>query len=139
MAEEGTGIGEASGSRHHRDGQGASWIVGAVLIVLGIVFFLEQGGYVTLAGNWWALFIYLAAAAVFVNMWRAYRATGEFGRQATGSLVWGLVLTVVASIFLFDLVWDRWWPAILVAVGAGIIAGNVLGSATRKPDDTSGE
>ena len=105
--------------------------MGVILILLGTVFFMQNAGYLALTGNWWALFIYLGAFASFANAWRSYRAKGEFGSTATGSLTWGLVLTVVASIFLFDLVWDTWWPAILVAVGVGIVAGSVLGSLTR--------
>ena len=123
-------------TKKHHGGESASWIVGVVLILLGVVFFLEQGGYVALTGNWWALFIYIAAFGAFANAWRSYRSTGEFGASATGSLIWGLVFTVVASIFLFNLLWDAWWPAILVAVGVGIVVGYVLRTATQKPQDT---
>jgi drug/metabolite transporter (DMT)-like permease len=122
-------------SRQHRDREATSWVVGIVLILLGVAFLLENSGYVVLTGNWWALFIYLAAIASFANAWRSYRTQGEFGATATGSLTWGLVLTVIASIFLFNLVWDLWWPAILVAVGVGIVVGYLLGSLTRQPID----
>lgn len=118
-------------SRRHGDKEATSWIVGVVLIALGLIFFMENAGYLALTGNWWALFIYLGAFASFANAWRSYRAKGEFGSTATGSLVWGLVLTVVASIFLFNLLWDVWWPAILVAVGVGIVTGSVLGRMTH--------
>jgi hypothetical protein len=118
-----------------RTGDSASWIVGVALIALGVAFLLERAGFFAFSGNWWAVFIYLAALATFANAWRAYRARGEFGPQATGSLVWGLVLTVVASIFMFDLAWDAWWPALLIAAGVGIVVGQLLGSATRRPDD----
>jgi len=127
---------DESGSRRRGEGQGASLIVGAVLILLGAVFFLEQGGYISMTDNWWALFIYLAAVASFANMWRSYRSSGTFGAQATGSLVWGLVLTVVGSVFFFELLWDRWWPVILIAIGVGIVAGNMLGTVTRKSEGT---
>ncbi len=123
-------------SRQHRDKQATSWVVGVVLILLGVAFLLENSGYVVLTGNWWAVFIYLAAIASFANAWRSYRAKGEFGATATGSLTWGLVFTVIATIFLFNLVWDLWWPAILVAVGVGILVGYVLGSITRRPVDS---
>ena len=57
-----------------------------------------------------------------------------------GTVVGDLVTTdpdlgdalTVASIFLFNLLWDTWWPAILVAVGIGIVAGYALGTITRK-------
>jgi len=125
-----------SDSRGSRNKEATSWIVGIVLILLGIAFLLENAGYVVLTGNWWAVFIYVAAIASFANAWRSYHATGQFGATATGSLTWGLVFTAVATIFVFNLVWDVWWPVILVAVGSGIVVGSLLGSLTRKPDDT---
>ncbi len=113
----------------HEDKPKTGWFVGVVLIALGAIFLLENFGYV-FTENWWALFIYLGAAATFVNMWREWRIAGWFNSKAAGSLTFGLVLTTVASIFLFDLLWDTWWPLILVAVGAGIVIGWILGSAT---------
>jgi hypothetical protein len=121
-----------------RDRRGSQWIAGVVLILLGVVFLLERAGYFVLTENWWALFIYLAAVACFANVWRAYRAAGRFGPSATGSLVWGLALTVVATILFSNLSWDMWWPAILVAIGGGLVAGNLFGSSTRKPQGSAG-
>ena len=126
---------QGSDKRHHRGAEMTSWIVGVFLIVLGVAFFLEQSGYVVLTGNWWAIFIYLAAFASFANAWRSYRAHGEFGRAATGSLIWGLVFTVVASIFVFNLLWDTWWPMILVAIGVGIVVGYVLNATTKHSEE----
>ncbi len=116
---------------HHRESESSSWMVGVILILLGIAFFAQNAGYTVLSGNWWAVFIYLAAFASLANAWRSYHARGEFGTTASASLTWGLVLLVVASIFLFNLLWDVWWPAILVAVGVGIVTGSLLGSRTR--------
>jgi len=107
-------------------------MIGIILILLGLAFMLERLGMISMVGNWWSIFIYLAAMASFANAWRSYRSRDEFGPSASGSLVWGLVLTVVASIFLFSLSWDVWWPAILIAVGVGMVAGHLLGNATRK-------
>jgi hypothetical protein len=125
-----------SDSQGDRNVDATSWIVGIVLILLGVAFLLENSGFVILPGNWWAVFIYLAAIASFANAWRLYRATGQFGATATGSLTWGLVFTVVASIFFFNLVWDVWWPVILVAIGVGIVVGNLLGTYARRRGDT---
>lgn len=124
---------EPGSPRRHRDRQGASLLFGVVLILLGVVFILERTGLFTLSENWWAIFIYVAAIASFANAWRAYRASGVFGPQATGSLTWGLVLTVVASIFMFNLLWDVWWPAILIAAGVGIVAGYGLNALSGGP------
>ena len=113
--------------RHH-ERQGASLLAGVVLILLGVAFFLERLGFVTLAQNWWAVFIYAAAVVCFGNAWRAWRSSSVFGAQATTSLTWGLILTVVASIFMFNLLWSIWWPAILIAAGVGIVVGYLLNS-----------
>src|SRR5664280_1369245 len=115
-----------------RGGETASWVVGLILILLGVAFMLERSGLFVLAGNWWSVFIYLAAIAAFVNAWRSYRAGRGFAPAAGGSLTWGLVLTVVATIFLLDLAWDVWWPAILIAVGAGMVLTSLLRGASRK-------
>ena len=124
--------------RKKGDGGGASWMVGVILILVGVAFLLEQGNYLELTANWWAVFIYLAAFASFANMWRAYRSAGEFTSSAGGSLTWGLVLTVVASIFLFNLEWDLWWPAILIAVGVGILLTYLLRNRMAKPQGSTG-
>src|SRR5512137_1695024 len=89
-------------SRRQRDKEATSWVVGIVLILLGVAFLLENSGYIVLTDNWWALFIYLAAIASFTNAWRSYRTKGEFGATATGSLTWGLVFAVAATIFFFN-------------------------------------
>ena len=120
--------------RYHRHGGEGSWMFGVVLILVGMAFLAERAGVISLVGNWWAVFIYLAALASFWNVWRSYRARGGFGAQAGGSLTWGLVLTVVASIFVFDLAWSVWWPAVVIAVGVGMVLSSVLGNATRKSE-----
>jgi len=122
-------------SRTNREREGASLVVGIILILLGLAFLLERSGYFTLTGNWRAVSIYVGAIACFANAWRSYRATRVFGSAATGSLTWGLVLTAVGSIFTFDLLWDLWWPMILIAVGAGIVVWNVLNRLTERPGD----
>jgi NAD/NADP transhydrogenase beta subunit len=80
--------------------------------------------------NWWPLLLYVIAAVNFVNAARSWQRTGVFGKAASGSLSAGLVLTAIASISLFDLQWDAWWPLIIVAVGVGIVLGAVLGAIT---------
>ncbi len=71
-----------------------------------------------------------------------YRPTGEEGSQQappppppmkssarkTGSLLGGLILVLVGILFLFrEFVWDfpiaKFWPVILVAIGAVLVAG----------------
>lgn len=112
----------------------AKWFVGVLLIALGVIFLLENFGFV-FSENWWALFIYIGAAAVFANMVREWRSAGWFDSRAAGSLTFGLVLTTVATIFILNLMWDTYWPLILVAVGAGIVIGWILGELTGDDGD----
>ncbi len=123
--------------RHRHDGRW-SWIVGVILILLGAAFLLQQAGFDIFVGNWWTIFIYLLAVGSFYNMWRAYRASGSFGGQATASLTWGLVLAAVATIFLLDLAWSVWWPSILIVCGAGILIGELLRAGGRKSGGATG-
>ncbi|HEY5468306.1 MAG TPA: hypothetical protein VIK85_04310 [Coriobacteriia bacterium] len=120
-------------ARRH-GGETASWVVGVILILLGVAFMLERAGIFVLTGNWWSVFIYLAAAACFVNAWRSYRAKGEVRTAAGGSLTWGLVLTAIATIFLLDLEWNMWWPALLIALGVGMVLSSWLRNMTGKSE-----
>ena len=115
-------------------GETGSLIAGVILILLGIAFMLERSGLFTLTGNWWSVFIYLAAAASFANAWRSYRAKGEVGAAAGWSLTCGLVLTVIATIFLLDLEWNMWWPAILIALGVGMVLSSWLRNVSGKSE-----
>jgi hypothetical protein len=104
--------------RRRRSG---SWIGGAVLIALGVVFLLQNMGVVGF-DNWWALFILIPAFGAFSSAWDAYQdAGGRLDRRARGSLFGGLILTLVCIIFLFGLSWTYLGPAILILVGVGIL------------------
>jgi hypothetical protein len=87
----------------------------AILILLGVIFLLQNTGIFTLA-NWWALFILIPALGAFGNAWSQYREAGRFDSQARGSLIGGLLLSIVAGTFLFGLDWGRVWPVFLIVV-----------------------
>jgi hypothetical protein len=101
-------------------GQNA-WVGGAILIVLGIVFLLQNmGAYVF--NNWWAIFILIPAIGAFGAAWRAYQsAGGRLNAAARSSLLGGLVLTLLACIFLFGLNMSILGPALIILVGVGIL------------------
>jgi hypothetical protein len=112
--------------RETRYRSGGAWIGGVVLIGLGIIFLLQNFGTFYLQ-NWWALFILIPAVGAFGNTWRAYQdAGGQMNAQARGSLIGGLVLSMVAAIFLFNLSWGLLGPAILVLAGIGILINALL-------------
>ena len=103
---------------------GFGWVAGLILIVLGVVFMLQSAGF--MVGRWWTVFIYIPAAVNFYAMFRVWRKERRFTAAASGSLTGGLLLTTVATILLLDLDWSKAWPAILISIGVGLVAGNLL-------------
>jgi len=97
------------------------WVGGAVLILLGVIFLLQNTGMFHLQ-NWWALFILIPALTAFGSAWNSYRsAGGRFNAAARGSVIGGLLLTAVAAIFLFGLDWGRMWPVFLIVGGLTLL------------------
>lgn len=113
----------ASAPETRRSGLG--WVGGLILIVLGIVFMLQSAG--IMVGNWWTVFIFIPALVNFYAMFRVWRRERRFTAAATGSLIGGLLLMTVATILLLDLDWSKAWPAILISIGVGLVAGSLLG------------
>jgi len=81
----------------------------------------------SLLNNWWALFILIPALGAFANAWRAYQeAGGHLTASARSSLFGGLILTLVAAIFLFNLSWGLLGPILLILIGIGIFVNVAL-------------
>jgi hypothetical protein len=116
---------ERAARRADRRAQGSSWVGGIVLILLGGIFLLQNFG-VTYAFNWWALFILIPAVGAFGAAWSAYQRTGRLGAAARGSLIGGIVLSMVAAAFLFNLNWALVGPALLILAGFGILLNVML-------------
>jgi hypothetical protein len=112
--------------REGRYQSGGAWVGGAILIALGVIFLLQNFGGLYLQ-NWWALFILIPAVGAFGNAWRAYQsADGHLNVQARGSLIGGLVLSMITAIFLFNLNWGLLGPVILILAGIGVLLNAVL-------------
>ncbi|MEZ4642065.1 MAG: hypothetical protein R3E31_04880 [Chloroflexota bacterium] len=112
---------EAEPRTHHRRG-GGSWFPGVVLIAIGAIFLLHE-----ITGfridNWWALFILIPAFSNFGQAFRSYQQNGRFTHSARGSLTGGLILTLIASAFLFNLNWGLIWPMFLIIGGLSALMG----------------
>lgn len=108
------------GEREHRRSGSSTWISGVALIIIGLVFLLQNITSLSL-GNWWALFILIPAIASLGQAWRGYRQQGKIGASARGSLTGGLILLLVAIVFLFGLDWGKVWPLFLVIIGLGAL------------------
>lgn len=114
--------GERYHSRYYRGWSPGPWLGGAVLILLGIVFLLDNIGIdAPFLDNWWAFFILIPAASALVRAWNEYKDRGRLSGRGIGSLIGGLVLTLVAFTFLAGLSWDIALPVLLILGGLSIL------------------
>lgn len=99
----------------------SSWVGGAVLIGLGIIFLMQNFGIYRL-DNWWALFILIPAFSALGAAWTHYRNNGgHFSPAMTGSLVTGVLLTLLSTAFLFGLNFGMVWPVFMILGGLSIL------------------
>ncbi len=109
--------------------QKPAWIVGGVLIVVGIVFLIRPFTGLVF-DNWWALFILIPAIGSLVTSYQMYQRNGRrFTNASRGPLVGGVLLLGVTAVFLFNLDWGVVWPAFVIILGLGIL----FSALERKP------
>jgi hypothetical protein len=108
-----------------RAGRPYGWIGGAILILLGIVFLLQNLG-IPFLMNWWALFILIPAFWSYVAAWNLYRDNGRMTRGAAGSLTGGILLTVLSFVFLLNLAIGLFWPALLIVGGLALLTTGLM-------------
>ena len=111
--------------RHARRGSSGAWVGGVVLIVLGLIFLLQnvRGFYLN---NWWALFILIPAFGSFVDAWNRYREAGRLSRRVRGAFISGCVLLLVTATFLFNWNWGLVLPILLIIWGVTILFNSLL-------------
>jgi len=114
---------QAGKNRHSSDQQHNNWIVGVVLIVIGVIFLFSNLTDFSL-DNWWALFILIPAVHNFGNAWNSFRRHGRLSHSARSSQTGGLFITLVASAFLFSLDWGLIWPWFLIIGGLSALLGS---------------
>ncbi len=109
--------------RAKRSGKDSNLVAGIVLITIGGIFLLTNFTGLTI-DNWWALFILIPAFSNFSQAWRSYRANGRVSHSVRGSITGGLILTLIASAFLFDFfTWEVIWPSFLIILGVSALLG----------------
>jgi cation transport ATPase len=101
------------------------WIGGAILILLGVVFLLHNLG-IPFLENWWALFILIPAFWCFVGAWEIYQANGHLTRRGGSSLTMGILLTLLAAVFLFNVTFGLYWPVLLIVGGLVLLGTGLL-------------
>jgi hypothetical protein len=108
-----------------RSGGSSAWIGGGALIGIGLVFLLQNITSISF-GNWWTIFILIPAVASLGQAWRLYRQQGRISAAVRGPLTGGLILLLVAVIFLFNLDWGKVWPLFLIIIGLGALLSGLL-------------
>jgi cation transport ATPase len=114
--------------RERRADSGSGWIVGVILIILGGLFLMQNmGTFRNPLNNWWALFILIPAVSAFERAFRLYReADNRMTSQMSGSLLLGVVLTLVTLGFLFNIGWTYFGPILIILVGLSILFNAML-------------
>ena len=103
-------------------------VLGVILIVLGGAFLMQNMGkfYFPLT-NWWALFILIPAIGAFERALHSYReANNQMTSQVSGSILVGIVLSLVTLGFLFNIGWTYFGPALIILVGLGILFNSMI-------------
>jgi hypothetical protein len=113
---------EARWQRHA--GRPFGWLGGIFLILLGVVFLLQNMGIPFLV-NWWALFILIPAFWAYAAAWNIYQDTGRLTRSGAGPLIVGTLLTILALVFLLNLNIGLFWPVLLI-VGGLVLLGTAF-------------
>ncbi len=95
---------------------------GALLILLGIVFLMQNlGDFAIPINNWWALFILIPAIVALNNAWQAFQENGRWTGRALGSGLVGMMLIMVTVTFIVNLDWAIWGPVWIIVAGVGIL------------------
>jgi len=109
-----------------RSPHNASWFVGIILILLGIIFILQNMD-IQLFENWWALFILIPAVGCFASAWNVFQDhEKQFTASVVSAIFFGFIFTLVSIVFLLNLSWNGLWPIILIMVGINIFIGSFL-------------
>lgn len=107
--------------RERRGSSSFGWMGGAVLIVIGVVYLIQNFTGNPVLFNWWALFIVIPAIGALSSAWDQYQKHGNLTNGAIGSLIGGLVLTMIAATFLFGLSFGNIAPIIIILAGVALL------------------
>lgn len=102
--------------------QNKNWVGGVILIAIGVIFLVTNLGGFQL-NNWWALFILIPAFSNFASAWENYSKNRRLTKSGRGSIVGGLILSLIAFTFIFEWPWAIIWPVFLIIGGVGALIG----------------
>lgn len=105
----------------------SGWIFGIILVLLGVLLWLQNMNAVTIS-NWWALFILLPAFGALASAWRMYSRQQEVSAGVISSFFFGVVLLGVVVVFVFNLTlyWGIVLPVLLIFGGVSMLLPAIL-------------
>ena len=109
------------------DSHAGQWILGIILIGVGLFFLLGNVLPFEFLSNWWALFILIPAGINLNRAFQTYRREGHMTSGARGSLIGGLLIGTVGIILLFGFDWGKIWPVFIIIIGIGALINARLG------------
>jgi hypothetical protein len=115
---------EKSSAKHNR----AAWFGGAVLIIVGLAFIVQNLNLPYIKeSNWWAIFILIPIMAILDDIYRILSANADGKAGKIASKVIGLfVLGAAMIIILFGINLGIYWPVLLIAAGVILLAAALI-------------
>jgi hypothetical protein len=106
----------------------AAWYGGAVLIIVGLAFIVENLHLPFIQeGNWWAIFLLIPIVAILDDIYRIYTTSTERKTGAITSKVVGLlIISVIMIVFLFGVNLGIYWPLVLIAAGLAFLIAAII-------------
>jgi hypothetical protein len=106
-----------------RDEGGRSWMVGLVLVAIGVLYLLHNYGLLPTFTNWWALFLLLPGMGTLSAARGAFRRHGNlWDVEVLVPFLASLFFLGLTLVFLFDIAYGWLWPLFLIAAGLLILA-----------------
>jgi hypothetical protein len=105
---------ESRWQRH--GGRVFGWFVGASLILIGIIYLLQDLG-ITYPTNWWALFILIPALWAFFMAWESFQENQRITWRTIRSFTLGILAAILTIAYLMNLDVVIYWPLLLILAG----------------------
>ncbi len=93
---------------------------GIGVIIVGILFLMNNFDIIDLGGRWWALFFIIPIAFLATDVLR-YRTETGLSSRARGPLIGLLWLVSLMIIFLFGINWGVIWPVTIILAGLMVL------------------
>jgi len=107
---------------------GRAWIFGAVLTLAGVIILMQNTGFIGQNnGNWGALFLMIPALIMFANAYNDVKANGSMSKKARSGMIFGVILTMITAMLVFNLDERIYGPIILICAGLGIFLNSYKG------------